>query len=58
VATDAVGALVMGIDPTRVEHLRLCHQRGLGQLRPDRIKLVGAPLDNVRKHYKQPSGFR
>jgi uncharacterized protein (DUF362 family) len=58
VATDAVGAMVMGIDPTRVEHLRLCHERGLGDHRPDRITLLGAPLDNVRKSYSQPGGFR
>jgi uncharacterized protein (DUF362 family) len=58
VATDAVGAMVMGIDPTRVDHLRLCHQRGLGELRPDHITLVGAPLAKVRKPYRKPSGFR
>jgi len=58
VATDAVGAMVMSIDPTHVEHLRLCHQRGLGELRPDHINLAGAPLAKVRKPYRKPSGFR
>jgi uncharacterized protein (DUF362 family) len=58
VATDSVGAMVMSIDPTHVEHLRLCHQRGLGELRPDHIKLAGAPLEKVRKSYRKPSGFR
>jgi uncharacterized protein (DUF362 family) len=58
VATDAVGAMVMSIDPARVDHLRLCHDRGLGEHRPDHITLLGAALDKVRKKYKQPGGFR
>ncbi len=58
VATDAVGAMVMQIDPTRVDHLRLCAEAGLGEHRPDRITLLGEPLDRVCKPYRQPSGFR
>ncbi len=58
VATDAVGCLVMGIDPTQVEHLRLCSDRGLGEHRPDHIQLLGTPLDKVRKHYQRPHRFR
>ena len=58
VATDAVGAMVMGIDPTRVEHLRLCHERGLGEHRPEHINIVGAPLAQVKKPYRKPWGFR
>ena len=58
VATDAVGALVMGIEPQEVEHLRLCAQRGLGELRPKHIAVVGAPLAEVRKPYRRPWGWR
>jgi uncharacterized protein (DUF362 family) len=58
VATDAVGSMVMGIDPTRVEHLRLCAEAGLGEHRPDHIRVLGAPLSDVRKPYQQPHGFR
>jgi uncharacterized protein (DUF362 family) len=57
VATDAVGAMVMGIDPKRVKHLRLCSRRGLGEHRPDHIDLVGAPLNQVRKPYRRPSAY-
>lgn len=57
VATDAVGAMVMGMDPTRVEHLRLCYERGLGEYRPDAIEIVGAPLGQVRKRYRCPSAY-
>jgi uncharacterized protein (DUF362 family) len=58
VATDAVGAMVMGIDPTRVEHLRLCHERGLGECRPGNIEVIGTPVNEVQKPYRQPSGYR
>jgi len=57
VATDAVGAMVMGIDPMRVEHLRLCAERGLGELRAGRIEVVGAQVEEVRRGYRQPGGF-
>jgi len=57
VATDAVGAMVMGMDPTRVEHLRLCSERGLGEYRPDAIEIVGTPLAEVRKRYRRPSAY-
>jgi len=58
VATDAVGAMVMQIDPTRVHHLRLCAETGLGEHRPDHITLLGEPVERVCKPYQQPSGYR
>jgi uncharacterized protein (DUF362 family) len=57
VATDAVGAMVMGIDPAKVDHLRLSSQAGLGEYRPDRIDVLGASLEQVRKRYRKPWGF-
>jgi uncharacterized protein (DUF362 family) len=54
VATDAAGAMVMGIDPTRVDHLRLCAEAGLGEHNPSHIEVVGAPIERVRKQYRQP----
>jgi len=58
VATDAVGAMVMRIDPTRVEHLRLCHEHNLGEHRPDHITVVGEPVERVCKPYQRPSRYR
>jgi len=58
VATDAVGAMVMGINPAQVAHLRLSSQAGLGEYRPEKIEVVGAPVEQVRKQYRQPWGFR
>jgi uncharacterized protein (DUF362 family) len=58
VATDAVGAMVMQIDPTRVEHLRLCHERGLGEYRPEHIRIAGAPLADVCTRFQRPNAYR
>lgn len=58
VATDAVGAMVMSIDPTEVPHLRVCAEHGFGEHRPDHIRVVGAPVEQVRKPYERPSRFR
>ncbi len=58
VATDAVGAMVMSIDPTKVKHLELCYKHGLGEYQPDHIKIIGAPLKKVRKQYQKPWGFK
>jgi uncharacterized protein (DUF362 family) len=58
VATDAVGAMAMRIDPTKVEHLRLCTEAGLGEHRPNRITVLGEPVERVCKAYAQPYGFR
>jgi uncharacterized protein (DUF362 family) len=53
VATDVVGTMVMGLDPAEIEHLCLCAARGLGEADPDKIEIVGAPLDQVRKEYRR-----
>ncbi len=41
VAVDAVACRLAGVDPLRVPWLRLCSERGLGECRPERIRLVG-----------------
>jgi len=57
VATDVVGTMVMGIDPGQVDHLRLSSQAGLGEYRPEKIGVVGTPVEQVRKRYRKPWGF-
>ena len=58
VATDVVATMVMQLDPARVEHLQLCAQRGLGEGRPDRIDVIGAPVERVCKPYRPPYAYR
>lgn len=44
VATDAVGAKILGVNPHEVQHLRLCAGAGLGTVNLNEIKVVGLSL--------------
>ena len=57
-AVDAVCTTVMGIDPKKVKHLRLAHERGLGNWDLDKIEVRGEPLENVVSEFELPSKFR
>jgi len=52
VATDVVASMVMGIDPAKVDHVRLCADKGLGEGRREQIEVVGAPLEKVCRKYR------
>jgi uncharacterized protein (DUF362 family) len=50
VAVDAVCCHILGIDPATVDHIRYCHERGLGPLALDQIAVSGnVSLDQARK---------
>jgi uncharacterized protein (DUF362 family) len=53
VATDAVGASVMGIPPSTVQHLRYAAQKGLGILDLDEIQVLGEPINQVRQRFSR-----
>lgn len=40
-AVDAVGCMIVGLDPRTVEHIRLAHERGFGPVDLDQIRLEG-----------------
>ena len=46
VATDAIGARVMGIDPHEISHIRTAHQKGIGEI--DNIEVVGSKIEDVK----------
>jgi ferredoxin len=54
VTLDAVMAMMMGAAPEALSVLKVAHERGLGEIRPDRIRVDGRlePL----KDYKLPFG--
>lgn len=56
-AVDAVCAAVMGFDPKKVKHLRLAHERGLGNWDLSNIEIRGEPLENVVTVFELPSTF-
>jgi len=50
-AVDATAARVMGVDPSRVEHLALAHRIRLGSLRAEDIEVVGEKIERVRSDF-------
>jgi len=58
VAVDAVGAAVMGVRPDRVKHLRLAEKKGIGTCNLKRIRIVGEPIERVRKKFRRSLSSR
>lgn len=53
VAVDAVGAAVMGIEPTDVKHLVLAEKKGLGTSNLEQITVLGEPIEKVRRKFNR-----
>jgi uncharacterized protein (DUF362 family) len=56
-AVDAVCARIMGIKPSRVVHLKLANQKGLGTIDSNEIEIVGETVENVAVNFELPSTF-
>jgi uncharacterized protein (DUF362 family) len=52
VATDAVGAQVMGFEPNAIYHIKRAAEKGIGTL--TEIEIVGEDIDNVKTEFKKP----
>lgn len=53
VATDAVGAAVMGVSPAEVKHLVLAEKKGLGICRLENIEIIGEPIERVKRKFSR-----
>jgi len=53
VAVDAVGAAVMGIEPTEVKHLVLAEKKGLGTCDLDKITILGENIEKVKRNFQR-----
>ncbi len=53
VAVDSVGAAVMDIPPSNVEHLQLSERSGLGTCRLEEITVLGEPIEKVKKKFQR-----
>jgi len=52
VAVDTVGAAVMGFNPKRAEHIALAADKGLGTCDLKRIKVIGEPIEKVKRDFR------
>jgi uncharacterized protein (DUF362 family) len=58
VAVDAVGAAVMGIEPTDVKHLLLAENKGLGTSKLEEITVLGEPIEKVKRKFNRSLSSR
>jgi uncharacterized protein (DUF362 family) len=54
VAVDAVTMRIMGLDPATSPPVWLASMQGLGPLAPEKISIMGPPIDTVMSPFKQP----
>lgn len=54
VAVDAVTMRVMGLDPHISPPVLLAYLQGLGPIEPEKIEVLGAPIEKVASTFKQP----
>ncbi|MEE2659403.1 MAG: hypothetical protein VX733_12925 [Candidatus Latescibacterota bacterium] len=47
VHVDAVGTLLMGLDPKKTPYLQFAHDRGLGDIAPEKIEVVDLTTGNT-----------
>jgi len=51
VATDATAARAMGFEPSQISHIRMAHERGLGEI--DDVVVLGDGLEAVQREFKR-----
>ena len=56
VAVDSVTGACMGFEPKEIPTTRIAFHDGLGEMRLDHIDVVGAPIDEVKKHFLRANG--
>ena len=54
VAADAVAAELMGISPKEIPHLRICAERGLGEIDTDKIFVNKSDWRDLCKKFERP----
>jgi uncharacterized protein (DUF362 family) len=52
VAVDTVGAAVMGVNVDNVRHIKLAAEKELGTCKLEQIKIIGEPLEKVKRNFK------
>ncbi|MGD8505634.1 MAG: DUF362 domain-containing protein [Candidatus Bathyarchaeota archaeon] len=58
VAVDAVGAAVMGVQPTDVKHLVLAEKKGLGTSNLEEITVLGESVESVKRKFHKSFSSR
>ncbi len=57
VAVDAVGAAVMGFEPSAIKTLRAAERKGFGGWDTDTVWVRGSDLEQARRPFRKPRGY-
>ncbi len=55
ITVDAASCHIMGFNPYAVEPLWKAHQKGLGEIDPQRIQFLGEKIENVKTNFSHPN---
>jgi uncharacterized protein (DUF362 family) len=58
VAVDAICTAIMGFSPSEVRHLVRATKMGLGDIRPDRIEVLGEDWKDISQVFERPYSLR
>ncbi len=53
VSVDAVTSMVMGFDPVEILHLKMAEEKGLGEIKPEKINLIGKKVEEVGRTFRR-----
>jgi uncharacterized protein (DUF362 family) len=53
VATDAVACHVMGIEPYEIYHIRRAYEKGFGEIRLNKIRIIGTKIEEVKRKFRR-----
>ncbi len=55
VATDSIGAMIMGFDPYYIELIRTANSSGLGSYKLEHIEIIGSEINEVKRDFPYPA---
>ena len=58
VSVDAICCALMGINPNHVSHLSKSHKKGLGEIDPNAIKVIGENWKEFSRKFEKPYSFK
>jgi len=53
VSVDAIASMIMGFDPAEIQHLKLAEEKGLGDIKLQKITLIGKKIEEVGRTFRR-----
>ena len=53
VSVDAISSMIMGFNPVEIRHIKLAEEKGLGEIKPEKITLIGKKVEEVGRTFRR-----